>query len=104
MKEIELFYLTCCPYCVNARKAIEELEEEKPIFQEIQVRWIEESKEVELADSRDYYYVPTIFFEGKKLYEAKPDHNYIKIKECIQNAFETVMASPEEMTTENHVV
>ena len=91
MKQIELFYLSYCPYCANARTAIEELKKEKPIFQEIQVRWIEESKEVELADSRDYYYVPTIFFEGKKLYEAKPGQNYKTIKECIQNAFETVM-------------
>ena len=78
-------------YEYEMNEEVDELKKEKPIFQDIQVRWIEESKEVELADSRDYYYVPTIFFEGKKLYEAKPGQNYKTIKECIQNAFETVM-------------
>ena len=96
MKQIELFYLTYCPYCVNARKAIEELKEENLSYQEIQIQWIEESKEKELADSRDYYYVPTIFYEGNRLYEAKPGHSYKKIKECIRKAFEAVIASTEE--------
>ena len=95
MKQIELFYLTYCPYCDNARKAIAELKEENPSYQEIQILWIEESEEKELADSRDYYYVPAIFHEGKKLYEAKPGHSYQKIKACIQKALEAVMASSE---------
>lgn len=95
MKQIELFHLTHCPYCINARRAIEELKEENPAYQEIQIRWIEETEEVELADSRDYYYVPTIFYGGKKLYEAKPGHSYARIKESIQKAFEMVVASKE---------
>lgn len=96
MKQIELFHLTHCPYCVDARKAIEELKAEHPSYREIGVRWIEETEEAELADSRDYYYVPTIFFGGKKLYEAKPGHSYSTIKENIQIAFETVAASQGE--------
>ena len=70
MKEIELFHLDSCPYCINARRAIEELTEENPAFAGISVRWIEESEEPELADSRDYQYVPCIFYGEKKLYEA----------------------------------
>ena len=93
MKQVELFYLTHCPYCINARRAIEELTEENPSYKGIQVRWIEESEEVELANSRDYYYVPTVFFDGKKLYEAKPIHSYSMIKKHIRNAFDTVIAS-----------
>ena len=95
MKQIELFYLSYCPYCINARKAIGELVKETPSYQMIQVRWIEESEETELANSRDYYYVPTIFFNGKKLYEAKPGHSYSTIKKHIQAAFDTVISSQE---------
>ncbi len=96
MEQIELFYLTYCPYCVNARKAIEELKEENPVYQSIRVRWIEETEEAELAESRDYYYVPTIFYGGEKLYEAKPGHDYSRIKESIRKAFETVIAAREK--------
>lgn len=93
MKEIELFYLRHCPYCVNARKAIAELLEETPAFTEIQVKWIEESEEAELANSRDYYYVPALYHDGKKLYEAKPAHSCSMIKDKIRSALEQVLQS-----------
>ena len=32
MKELEIFYLTSCPYCINARKAIDELTAENPAY------------------------------------------------------------------------
>ena len=93
MKEIELYHLTHCPYCINARRAIEELKNENPAYAEIRIRWIEESEEVELANSRDYYYVPTIFHGDKKLYEAKPTHSYSRIKQSIRDAFEQVLSA-----------
>ena len=92
MKEIELFHLTHCPYCVNARRAIEELREEDPAYRELRIRWIEESEERELADSRDYYYVPTLYHNGEKLYEAKPTHSYAAIKKHIRQAFDKVLS------------
>ena len=58
------------PHCLCARKAIEELKNENASYQEIRVRWIEESNEAELADSRDYFCVPTIFYRGEKLNQA----------------------------------
>lgn len=91
MKELELFHLRNCPYCINARKAIAELLEDTPAFGEISIKWIEESQEPVLANSRDYYYVPTLYFQGKKLYEAKPAHDYSAIKENIRAAFEAVL-------------
>lgn len=93
MKEIELFHLDSCPYCINARRAIEELTEENPAFAGISVRWIEESEEPELADSRDYQYVPCIFYGEKKLYEAHFTHSYAVIKDSIRAAFETVLGA-----------
>lgn len=91
MKEIELFYLTHCPYCIKARKAVEELTAESPAFAGLNIRWIEESREPELAGSRDYYYVPSLFCEGKKLYEANPTDDYDAIKGNIRSAFTAVL-------------
>ncbi|MBR1456160.1 MAG: glutaredoxin [Oscillospiraceae bacterium] len=91
MKEIELFHLTHCPYCVNAGRAIEELKREDPAYAEIRIRWIEESEEPELADSRDYYYVPTIYCGGEKLYEARPTHGYETIKKHVRAALDMAL-------------
>ena len=91
MKELELFYLSNCPYCINARKALDELVKENPAFGEISIRWIEESEEPALVTGRDYYYVPSLFFRGKKLYEAKPSHDYGTIKEKLRAALEYVL-------------
>ena len=87
MKEIELFYLSHCPYCIKARKAVDELMAENPAFTGLYVKWIEENEEPELAASRDYYCVPSLFFEGKKLYEASPADDYDAIKGNIRSAF-----------------
>ena len=96
MQKIELFYLEHCPYCVNARKALEELVKEKSAYAGVRIRWIEESVETELANSRDYYYVPTVYFEGQKLYEARPSQNYAAIKESLRGVLETVLAAEEQ--------
>ena len=87
MKQIELFYLPNCPYCKNAKKAIEELQAEAPAFREIEILWIDESREPVKAESRDYWYVPTIFYGEKKLYEADPGQGYDSIKENVKSAF-----------------
>ena len=87
MKEIELFYLSHCPYCIKARKAVDELMAENPAFTGLYVKWIEENEEPELAASRDYYCVPSLFFQGKKLYEASPADDYDAIKNNICSAF-----------------
>ena len=87
MKEIELFYLSNCPYCIKARKAVDELMAENPAFTGLRVKWIEENEEPELAASRDYYCVPSLFFQGKKLYEASPADDYDAIKNNIRSAF-----------------
>ena len=91
MREILLFHLTNCPYCINARKAIEELQAEEPAFREIQIRWVEETQEPEMVKGRDYYYVPTIFFGEKKLYEAQPGQDYQTIKSNVRRAFEETL-------------
>jgi len=93
MKEIEMFYLTGCPYCRNAEKAIEALIQEKPAYASVSIRRIEESLEPDLTEGRDYYYVPTFFLGEKKLYEAKPGQGYDEIKSNVRRCLEEAMNS-----------
>ncbi len=92
MKELEIFYLSSCPYCRSARKAIAELAEENPAYAAIRIDWIEESENPELADSRDYMSVPSVFWQGEKLYEAHFTHSYETIKQNLREAFDKVLA------------
>ena len=93
MKRIiaKLFYFPTCPYCVKAKRAIEKLKEECPEYQNIEIEWIDEHKNISLADQYDYYYVPTIFYGEEKLYEASPAHSYYDIRENIRLAFDTMI-------------
>ncbi len=87
----ELFYLEHCPYCHKARRALEELGKEDPAYAGVNIRWIEESREAELAARYDYYYVPSVFWAGKKLYEASPAQGYEEIRESLRGALDTVL-------------
>ena len=93
MREIEIFYLTGCPYCRHARKAVAELLQEEPAYGALSLRWIEENEEPALADSRDYYRVPSLFYQGDKLYECAPFQGYETIKAHIRAAFDRALAS-----------
>ena len=63
-----------------------------PAYADIQIDWIEESEQPEIAQARDYYSVPTIFWQGEKLYEAHFTHSYETIKQNIRGAFDKVLA------------
>ena len=91
MKKITLFYLADCPYCHDARRALKELNEENPAYAAISVDWIEESQQAELANQYDYYYVPSIFAGGQKLYEVNPSEKYESIKKNIKEALDAVL-------------
>ena len=80
MKTVELFYLPACPYCAKARKAIEELKTEAENYGRVPVRWINEAEEADYASEHDYYHVPTVYFNGKKVFEAHPGDSLQKIK------------------------
>lgn len=91
MKKITLFYLETCPYCIHAKNALAELRSENPAYKDVEIDWIEESRQPELADRYDYYYVPTIYDGEKKLYEADPAQDYAAIRESIRTALDTVL-------------
>lgn len=69
MKDVKLFYLKNCPFCKKALAYLEELQQ-KPEYADIKIEMIEESEQVELADSYDYYYVPTFYIDEEKVHEG----------------------------------
>ena len=62
--------LPTCPYCRRANQYLKELMEENPAFRELEIRTVDESREVDFANSYDYYYVPTFYVDGKKICEG----------------------------------
>ena len=93
MREIDIFYLTGCPYCENAKRAVAELLREEPAYGALTLRWIEETQEAALADSYDYYRVPSVFCGGNKLYECSPLQGYETIKARLKAAFDRALAA-----------
>lgn len=92
MQKLTLFHLTNCPYCHNAKRALYELIEEKPEYGDIEIEWIEESEQSDLAARYDYYYVPTVFMGNEKLYEAEPSEDYASCKENLKKALDTALS------------
>ena len=90
-KEITIFYMEGCPYCVNARKAVQELQGQNADYAAVRVNWIDENKEAELAASYDYFRVPTIYDGREKLYEASPADRYADIRRQVENALKAVL-------------
>ena len=74
-KKILAFYLEGCPYCRQARKAVDELGG-------ADIEWVEETQHPEISERYDYYYVPSMFVDGVKVYEAKRGETY---EECKAN-------------------
>ena len=68
--KLTLFILRDCPFCKRALKYINELKEEYPEFNNIELDIIDEQEHKELAGSYDYYYVPTFYLGDKKLHEG----------------------------------
>ena len=85
MKRITLFYLENCPFCKKAQAAIDELKKQDR-YKDIEIEMIEESKQPEVADKYDYYYVPTFYIDGRKVHEGGifPD----EVKAVLEQALE----------------
>ncbi|MGI6537873.1 MAG: thioredoxin family protein [Caldicoprobacterales bacterium] len=85
MKKILMFIMETCPHCKNARKYMEELYEEHPEYRQLEIEVIDETKEPELANQYDYYYVPTYYVDGKKIHEGVPTRE--RIAEVFRTAY-----------------
>ncbi len=92
MKHITMIKMQGCPYCANALRAMEELRGEAK-YKDVTVEQIDENLETEKAKpfAKDYYYVPSFFVEGKKLYEAQPGQDYDAIYASVKNVFDEAL-------------
>ncbi|MBQ6425221.1 MAG: glutaredoxin [Clostridia bacterium] len=93
MKPLTVMYLENCPYCRKARKAVDALIGKNPEFRSVPLTWIEESEQPALADSYDYWRVPSVFMGEEKLFEADPADTYDSLKEAFFQAFRTALDS-----------
>ena len=83
MKKITLLKMQGCPYCAQAFAAIKEVKTEYPEFADIEVEVIDKKNDERAKDFEEkYYYVPSMFIDGEKVYEAHPGENY---GECLLN-------------------
>lgn len=83
MKQITLIKMTGCPYCAAAFKAIDELKAANSVYAAATIEVVDENLQPERAGKfTDYYYVPTMYVDGKKIYEAHPGESY---DECFAN-------------------
>lgn len=72
MQKIKFFMFKGCPHCAKAQKYLDELRAENPAYRELIIEKIDERLQPELANSYDYYYVPTFFVGEKKIFEGSP--------------------------------
>lgn len=80
MKKITMIKMTGCPYCAAAFRAIDAVKDNYPPA-ELEV--IDKNLQPAQAERfTDYYYVPTMYVDGKKIYEARPGESY---DECLAN-------------------
>ena len=92
MKTLTMIEMEGCPYCANAHRAMEALRTEG--YEDVQVAFIDENRAAERTQpfAGQYYYVPSIFMDGKKLYEAQPGQSYDKIYAEVKRAFDAARA------------
>lgn len=92
MKKLTMIEMEGCPYCANAHRAMEALRTEG--YEGVEIDFIDENKEPAKTQpfAGRYYYVPSIFMDGEKLYEAQPGHSYDKIYAEVKRVFDAARA------------
>ena len=70
MPKLTLFILESCPYCIRARNYLSELQNEDPNYKSVEIYLIDERLNRALANSYDYYLVPTFYLDKTKLFEG----------------------------------
>lgn len=84
MKKVKAFYLENCPHCKRAFKMIDDLKSQNSNYSQIDIEYIDESKNVQIASAHDYYFVPTFYVDGIKIHEGVPTIE--KIEEVLKKA------------------
>ena len=85
------FVLPRCPYCRRAAELLEELRAEKPEYAAVGLEVTDESARPDIAGRFDYYYVPSFFLGGEKLYEADPSRSREEDKRLLDEMLGSVL-------------
>lgn len=79
MKPVLMFIQKSCPHSRRALQWMEELKQENPDYQQVDITVIDEREERQLADKYDYFYVPTYYVGGVKAYEGTRSKEIVRI-------------------------
>lgn len=71
-KPVRMMVLSHCPHCRRAFEMMEVLKKEHPEYAAVSIEVVDEEQNPALADSLDYWYVPTFFVDGEKIMEGVP--------------------------------
>ena len=82
--KLTAFILPRCPYCLQMRELVEELRAERDELAAVEIEFIDESAQPELAERYDYYRVPSFFKGRDKLYEANPLWSRSEVKRMLE--------------------
>ncbi len=86
MKPVKMFKMTSCPHCVRAKAWMDEVFAEHPEYKQIELTVIDEVETPEVANTYDYWYVPTYYVGDEKKHEG------VASKEIVQRVFEDAYA------------
>ena len=89
--KLTAFILPRCPYCLQMRELVEELRAERDELASVEIEFIDESAQPELAERYDYYRVPSFFLGADKLYEASPLWTRAEAKRRLGAMFDAVL-------------
>lgn len=73
-----MFITSWCPYCKQAFSWIEDLKKENQKYSNIEVTIVDEERQPEIAKQYDYYYVPTFYVDGIKIYEGATSKDIVR--------------------------
>ena len=65
-----MFILKSCPYCKEALRYMDKLATSDPKYGALDIEIIDEQEHPDIADTYNYYYVPTYYVDGKKMHEG----------------------------------
>ena len=93
MKKITMFHINDCKYCGFARRAIEELRQEDPAYEAVEIEMIDEDAHPEIIAHYDYWSVPSLFIGKEKIFEAALFMPYEEVKAGVKLAFDRALAA-----------
>ena len=91
MNKITMFHLEECKYCDMAKRAIAELRDENPEYNNVEIEMIDELKQPDVIENYDYWSVPSFFIGHDKVFEAALFMPYETIKEGVRTSFEKAL-------------